>query len=665
VILQSILLRRLAHPCRPSALGLLAAITLLAATPPPGLEAQPAHPPKLVLISWDGAADWVVDRLLTEGQMPNLAALARRGATADHSLSTFPSKTAVAHATLWTGAWPGTTGITANRVPRSPAGEHTLLDNQRGFSSLALQAEPLYATAARAGRRVVLLSATHSHPAAPYLEALRRDQVSADHLLTFSGFEHLIAPGRMFGPQALGVKSDDWENLPPHQGVPLELAFQLGDSTFYGLVYDSLEDPRAGLDRLLLRQGTRGTEAIAQAVLQPRPASDPPSGWSPAFRIRQGDLQGGTFFRLFELAADGSRFALYQWETSGLRGAHSQQDLEDYLGAYPAFHDDAFRRYHRGQFGTPIPDGGDGTAEERLLEIVAHDTLQLTAGTRFGLTHWQPDLLWHYSPMGDSAGHTWMGILDAASPRHDPALAERLWPFYARVFQHLDAWLGDVLQQVDDNTLVALVSDHGMEGSGQVVNTNHILEQAGLLVRGPGGRIDLERTKILGAEASFYLRLNTRSRKGGMVAPEERPAVLQQARRALLEAVDPRTGHWLFSRVLLREELAAWGLDHGNAGDLYLDPMPGFYPTPQRSVWTTQAFPNAAWGAGTHGFRPVRRKMHAIFYLMGPGVLPGVKTPPTRHLDIAPTLAHLLGLPAPAQSQGKVIEELLLSPREP
>lgn len=665
VILQSVFPHRAIRLPRVLVHGLGGLLVLLFLTPPGGLQAQETEPPRLILISWDGAADWVVDQLLDEGKLPHLAELASRGAAADHSLSTFPSKTAVAHATLWTGAWPGPTGVTSNTVPRLPADQHTLLETHRGFNSTALQAEPLYLTAARAGRKVVLLSATHNQPPDPHLEVLRREGVPAHRLVTFSGFQHLIAPGQMLGADALQPAGPGWENVPPHEGTPQELEFRVGESTFYGLVYNSPEDPTPGFDRLLIRQGYRGAQSHAQAILQPRAASDPPMGWSPPFRVQKGDLHGGTFFRLFDLAPDGSRLALYQWEANGLRGSHSPDELEGYLQAYPAFHDDAFERYRHGQFGLPLPDGGEGIAEERLLEIVAHDTRQLMAGTRFGLRRWNPDLLWHYSPMTDSAGHTWMGILDPRSPRHDPDLAAKLWPFYVRVFQHLDAWLGDVLEHLDDRTVVALVTDHGMEGSGQIINTNRILEDAGLLNRTADGTVDLSRTKILGAEAAFYVRVNSVSRKGGIVPPEEYGAVVAKARRTLLDAVDPTTGHWLFSRVVRGEDLGPWGLDHPNAGDLYLDPMPGLYPSPQRHPQVLSDFLSGTWGAGTHGFWPTRRKMHAIFYLMGPGVRPGLRTSPIEHIDIAPTLAHLLGLPPPAQSQGRVIEELLLPPQEP
>ena len=64
---------------------------------------------RVVLISFDAGADWIVDRLIAAGKAPAFAALAREGAQADAMISVIPSLTAVAHASLWTGAFPGPT----------------------------------------------------------------------------------------------------------------------------------------------------------------------------------------------------------------------------------------------------------------------------------------------------------------------------------------------------------------------------------------------------------------------------------------------------------------------------------------------------------------------------------------------------------------------------
>ncbi len=61
---------------------------------------------RVVLISFDAGADWIVDRLIAAGKAPAFAALAREGAQADAMISVIPSLTAVAHASLWTGAFP-------------------------------------------------------------------------------------------------------------------------------------------------------------------------------------------------------------------------------------------------------------------------------------------------------------------------------------------------------------------------------------------------------------------------------------------------------------------------------------------------------------------------------------------------------------------------------
>jgi arylsulfatase A-like enzyme len=620
------------------------------------LAAAPAvtpAPPRLVVISWDGAPDWAVDRLLAEGQLPNLARLAARGAVAAHSVAAFPSKTAAGHAALWTGCWGDCNGVTGNSVPVLPRAEHTLLEAGRGFSSEALTAEPLYVTAAKAGRRTAVLSATQVYPFAPHLATLAAAGVPADRFLAFSGFEHEIAPGRLHGADELQPAGTGWRDLPPHDGRLLELESPCGDSTLVGLAFDDPADPVAGLDTVLIRRSR--ADAAGQARVKPRAAAAAPLGWSAPFVIRRGDLEGATLFRLFDLAPDGSRLALYRRAAHTIVGAGPPEAQAAYRAADPAFHDDPFWLYQRDGFGPTLISDGDGEAERRVLEIVAHDCDLLIAGSHWALGNWRADVLFHYSPMTDSAGHAWVGALDPTAPGHDPALAARVWPRYAAVFHELDRWLGAVVEAAGPDAVVAVVSDHGMAGVNRFLDVNRILERAGLLARLPGGGIDLAGTRVLApAFGDFFLAVNDTSWLGGIVVPAERDRVLDAAVAALLAARDPDTGYALIERVFRPEQFPGRGIGGPRGGDLYFDPAPGLYPAQLPTDRIVAPLPET-WGAGMHGFDPERRTMHATFVVAGPGVAAGTALPAMRQIDVAPTLARLAGMPAPPQAVGHVI----------
>ncbi len=628
----------------------LAALLLLGAASCPR---SPEADPQLIIMSWDGAGDRTVDRLLAEGKLPHLARLAAGGVAAEHSVSSVPTMTAAAFASLWTGCWGNLNGVTNNWVIPRPTAEHTVLESARGFSSEVLRAEPLYVTAAKAGKRVVVLSATQAYPESPHVDSLRRAGVPDGRYLSFSGFEHKIADAVMLDASRPRPAGEGWDDV-ARSGEAHQIDFTVADSAFRALIFDHPDDPAEGLDTVLVRQtGTR-----TQATLKPRPAGDRAKGWSIPFPVSRGELEGNTFFRLFELAPDGSRLALYQRRSSGLRGAHTPRQRAAYTAAYPGFHDTGYGPYRDGRLGTPLALGGDGTAEQRLLELVAFDALLLERGIRFALSTWKPDVLLHYSHATDDAGHLWTGILDAESPGHDPELANKIRPYYDRVFQHLDAWLGAVMDMAP-GAVVALISDHGMAGTDRYVYLNRALEDAGLLARGEEGEIDLSGTRVLAAESPFYLRVNERSWKSGIVEPGERDALIEAAAEALLAIVDPLTGRRVVTRVFHPRDFP----DHGilGEGDLYLDFAPGYYP--KNGASDVLFGPSrSSWSEGNHGYWPERRDMHAIFYAAGPGLRRGIMVPPTRHVDVAPTLAHIAGFPAPPQATGRVAWAMFAEP---
>ncbi|MEM7051897.1 MAG: alkaline phosphatase family protein [Acidobacteriota bacterium] len=617
-------------------------------------RALPA-PPLMLIVSWDGAGDLVVDELLADGRLPHLARLAEAGAGAEHSIVGLPSKTAVGHAVLWTGCGASCNGISGNSTPLLPAAEHTLLERRRGFSSEALLAEPLYVTAAKAGKRVVVLSATQSYPPQPHRRELVAAGVPAERYLSVSGFENVIARSRVLTAAAAQPAREAWR-APPGS---LEIVEEVGDSRFLTLLFDDPEVATQGLDTARVCQG----EASPECGFRLRPASATASdlgSWSKAVAVSDGEQRGHTLFRLFALSPDGRDVMLYRRAVHHLDGLAPEAELEAYRRAYPGFHDTQFRLYEDGALGPPMMMGGSGEAEDRVLELTALDVELSRRATLWALQRWRPEVVFHYLPMADPAGHTWMGLLDPASPRHDAAMAARIEPYYHRVFVLLDDWLGAITAALPAGSSVALTSDHGMAGVGQNLLVNEVLAAAGLLVWRADGGIDLGRTRALAPAFgdAFSIKVNDVSWKQGIVPLDQRSRVLDQAAAALLAARDPLTGEALVRRVFRPEEEPELGGGGVAGGDLYFDPAPGYYPRAWRGE-AVVAPTRLPWGAGQHGFPPRRRSMHAIFYAQGPGFARGVVAPAMRHIDFAPTLAAVLGIPAPAQAEGRVVTALL------
>lgn len=629
---------------------------------------EPASRPKLMMISWDGAGDVLVDRLLAEGHLPNLAALSQRGSTADHVVGTWPTKTAPSHASLYTGCGPGVHGVTANTVvdPTDPA-RQDLFSTLRGFSALALRAEPLFITSTLEGMDTAVLAATHYSPHRPMAERL--DAAPAEdrgHYRSFSSFEETLIPSGTLSADDLRP-AEGWTDLPPHRGDIREWRLVVGDDTVYGLVFDDPEDPVTGVDTVLLRLNGKSGRVETEARLKPRPAhpatasggtsSSLPTAWSPAFPVNNKAFHGRLFFRLFHLAPDGNEMVLYRRETTHAATVADEQERFDYLDASAASYDDPIGTYLRGRLGRPLMIGGDGVAEERLVEIYAFDVELLIRGSRFAWHQWRPDALFHYSPHLDQLGHALLTALHPESEAYDPETARKLWHVYAQVADHLDRWLGELMKLGGDDTVIALVSDHGMTYSTRDVAIHRILEEAGLLKRDADGRIALPHSRILAPDSGFYLRVNSTGRKGGIVPPEDRAQVLDQATAALLAARDPENGRAVITRVFLADDIEHLQLDRFG-GDLYFDTANGYYPN-TRFPKQTVARSRVPWGGGTHGHWPDRRDMHAIFYVAGPGVAAGRALPGVSQIDVAPTLSKLLGIRPPADACGRVIYEAL------
>jgi predicted AlkP superfamily phosphohydrolase/phosphomutase len=156
------------------------------------IAATPRDTSNVVLIFLDGAPNRVIRDMVRDGKLLDLARIMTDGFRSDGMQPAYPSKTAVGHASIFTGTWPDIHGVSNNAVPLLPRSENGPDKTIRGFDSAALQLEPLIVTAARQGKRVISLSSTQSYPADKWVKQLSPLGMEKK-LSIYSGFESQIS----------------------------------------------------------------------------------------------------------------------------------------------------------------------------------------------------------------------------------------------------------------------------------------------------------------------------------------------------------------------------------------------------------------------------------------------------------------------------------------
>ncbi len=170
---------------------------------------------RLLVLSLDGLPWDLARARMAQGQLPHLASLVARGASAsDGSVSCFPAKTAPAHATLWTGCWADRHKVLGNETPPLPRSSHTILETRPGFDGQALAAEPVWRIAARAGKSVTVVQATHAEPD-------NKDEPENPLLRIFNGYRNPVRSALVTGP---AFSADDRTFVVEREGEGLSVS---------------------------------------------------------------------------------------------------------------------------------------------------------------------------------------------------------------------------------------------------------------------------------------------------------------------------------------------------------------------------------------------------------------------------------------------------------
>ncbi|HET8647432.1 MAG TPA: alkaline phosphatase family protein [Vicinamibacteria bacterium] len=607
---------------------------------------------RAVLLSIDGGAAWVIEDAVRRGVMPRLAAL-RAAGVVGRAVSGWPPKTAVGHATLYTGAWSDRHGIVGNEVPVPGA---SVLEGNTGYASTHLKAEPIWVAAARQGLKVSVASATQVYPFAPFLEERRFGGNFGWNLVLFDGYQSLEGADQVYRAADLRPRpAGAWLGpLPAHNGEAREVELAVQDVRVDGLLYDDPADPVAGFDTLYLGldRATSGGITLKPAALQ--------AGSAEAFaplRLRMAGGESSVFFRLHALAADGSDLLLYRTPVQQMRAHPSRLEGPALQAGGGFLGNGASWAYAEGRLGPTLGAGGDGTAERRYLESIALVARQFTRLTDFTFDKTEWDLLLAYLPYPDEALHTWLGVVDPAAHGHDAALAARLRPFVDEALRTVDAFIGHVAQRAAAaGAAIAISTDHGMQGVSRAVRPNVALAAAGLLALGPDGEVDLARTQAVYFRGNAgEVLVNRVGLPGGIVTADQEPEVRRKVAAALRAIKDPQTG----KAVILDVMEPAPGQDPPlPPGALHISAA----PTYDLSAALRGEVVGPITPQGAHRVDSRRPYMLGAFTMTGPGVASGVDLGLIRQVDVAPTLCTLLGIDPPAQAQGAVLEKALARP---
>jgi predicted AlkP superfamily phosphohydrolase/phosphomutase len=264
----------------------------------------------------------------------------------------------------------------------------------------------------------------------------------------------------------------------------------------------------------------------------------------------------------------------------------------------------------------------------------------------------------------DKLQHLCWRFLDPAAEPGAPGTWERtIRDLCLSYFAQLDAFLAEVVERAGPDARVFMASDHGFGPTTEIFYVNVWLHRQGHLQwaegvgpsaeeklnvdghKDPSSLFDWSGTRACALTAGgscIYIRGAEGPGTPGVV-PADYAAFRQRLRDELLALRDPADGRPVVARVLTREE-AFPGPQCEEAPDLTLVLRDGG----SISVLNSDAvLKRRAETTGAH--RP-----EGIFLASGPGLRAGATLDPPAIADVAATVLYSLGLPLPANLEGRL-----------
>jgi len=312
-------------------------------------------------------------------------------------------------------------------------------------------------------------------------------------------------------------------------------------------------------------------------------------------------------------------------------------------------------------------------------------------------------LMFHFQAT-DILQHALWKAVDPFHPRYDHSYAQQVLPAFKRIYWSIDEAIGRMIERLDGDATVIVMSDHGFGSLHHTVNLNlflldqgllrlksgawtrlktrlfragltpasiwHLIERAGLqnyvwqVSKSTRNKIvskflsfeDVDWTRTvaysIGHVGQVYVNLKGREPHGIVEPGAEYESALGRVTELLQELRYPRSGECLVDEIIRGDEVAH-GPYASRSADLHLV-LDGY-----RAI----AFPLFA-ADGRIVTRQIRgdsgcHRRHGVLIAWGHGIRRGASISNPHIMDLTPTILHLMGLPVPDDMDGRVLTSML------
>lgn len=650
---------------------------------------------KIALLGLDGADPMFMKKLIAEGKLPNFQKFMESGiVTEDLGMQgALPTITPPNWASLATGAWPNTHGITCfwNHTLGNPL---DILDF--GWNSELCKAEYIWDAFDRAGKKSIIFNYPTSWPPTNpnaivvdgtsmfsnlrgYIDYEKIFECSegdfpiqvipheADlsgtdcrvegevselkaEIKNFDGFGYqhpgcVTAEGgseeeadsakcdRVIAP----IKAAQGWAKAPAGAKEVVLTVNEGQTRRYGLI---VTDDEKNYNKLQIFVNKQDEKPIGEVVI---------NGWSDwiydSYHYKGESKPVAYKVKLVELDAEGRSMKFYYSFALDLKPQNYFSPLEIgeelYKAVGPMMQPSNFDRHN-------------DIADTIVLETMEEMYQWQVKAQEYLLKHKEWDLFCSHIHGIDMLNHFYLDYtIPATTPNY-----ERYQTIILKMYQITDTYIGEMMKLFDEETTVVIASDHAAIGRDRHIihpligdmwgfNVGVLGELGYTKLKEVKGKveIDWENTQAV-AQRATYIYINLKGRDPqGIVDPKDYDDLVRRIIDDLYAYRDPQTGKRVISLALNRSDMEYLNMGGPHCGDIFYMMEPEF---------------NRTHGNGLSNMSLNGYSLKCLFMMAGAGVKQGeVINRRVRIVDVVPTLCHLAGAPMAHDVEGGVIYQSL------